>query len=90
MSKAQSQIIRSSRLAAIETLPNEMRDHALVDWQTVANLLGAKDIEHCREVVTKAGVPLVEISERRRLPRWGSLREFLNSRERAELCPERA
>jgi hypothetical protein len=79
-----------SRLAAIDALPNEMQDHALVDWQTVANIIGSKDVAYARETLTRAGVPLVHVSERRRLPRWGALREFLKSREKAELVPERA
>jgi hypothetical protein len=74
---------RPARLAAIDALPNEMQDHALVDWQTVANLLANKDIEYARALVTAAGVPLVHVSERRKLPRWGALREWLRSREHA-------
>ena len=68
------------RLAAIETLPNDMQDQALVDWATVATLCGYKNIEHCRELVSEH-VPLVQMSERRKLPTWGNLRAFLKSRE---------
>ena len=32
-----SKIPKSTRLAAIEALPDEMQDHALVDWRTVAH-----------------------------------------------------
>jgi hypothetical protein len=71
------------RLAAIEALPNEMQDYALLDWQTVADLLGNKDRQYARELVTAAGVPLVAVSKQRKLPRWGSLREFLLSREQS-------
>ncbi len=69
------------RLAAIEALPNEMQDYALVDWPTVALLFGYKDIEYARETLTQAGVPLVQLSDRKRLPRWGTLRDFIISRE---------
>ena len=69
------------RLAAIDTLPDEMKDFALIDWATVADLLGNKDREYARELVTAAGVPLVAVSKQRKLPRWGALRAFLTSRE---------
>jgi hypothetical protein len=75
------EIQKSSRLAAIEALPNEMQDYALVDWGTVALLMGNKDVAYARETLQQAGVPLVRVSERRQLPRWGSLREFLRARE---------
>lgn len=76
-----SNVIKPSRLAAIESLPEDMQDRALVDWATVAIVCAYDDVEHCREIVTKAGVPLVHISERRRLPTWGALRDWLKSRE---------
>ena len=69
------------RLAAIDALPNEMQDYALVDWPTVATILNNRDIEYARETIIKAGVPLVHVSERKRLPRWGALRDYLKSRE---------
>ncbi len=72
----------TERLSEIERLPAEIRDHCLVDWKTVATILGAKDIEHARNVITEAGVPRVHVSERRKLPRWGALRQFITSRER--------
>ena len=78
---------RLSRLAAIEALPHEMQDHALVDWATVANLLDKKDIVHAREIVTNAGVPLVHVSDRRKLPTWGALRKFIQTRQRAPATP---
>lgn len=67
----------------IESLPPQLRDDVLLDWHTVASLLGFKDIEHARQTVVAAGVPLVHLSARRRLPRWGALREFIAKRERA-------
>jgi hypothetical protein len=73
----------TKHLVAVETLPEDMREHALVDWATAARICGYKDIEYCREVITKAGVPLVQLSERRRLPTWGALRAWLKSRESA-------
>jgi hypothetical protein len=75
-------IHKSLRLAAIEALPHEMQEHALVDWKTVADLLAKKDVEHAREIVTNAGVPLVELSTRRKLPTWGELRKFIEARRR--------
>lgn len=72
---------KTSRLAAIDALPNEMQDHALVDWPTVATLCGFKDTEYARETIIKAGVPLVHVSDRKKLPTWGALRSFLQSRE---------
>jgi hypothetical protein len=72
-----------SRLAAIEALPHEMQDHALVDWPTVAALLNKKDVVDTRELITAAGVPLVHVSDRRKLPTWGAIREFIRTRQRA-------
>ena len=74
---------KSGRLAALEGLPDETRDHALVDWRTVTTLLGMKDVEHARKTLIDAGLPLVHVSERRRLPRWGTLRRWIESREGA-------
>jgi hypothetical protein len=74
---------KPTRLAAIEALPTEMQDDALVDWPTVATILGNKDVEYAREIVTKAGVPLVHLSERKKLPRWAALRDFIRGRETA-------
>jgi hypothetical protein len=78
---------KSPRLAAIEALPDQMQDHALVVWATVANLLDKKDVQHARELITAAGVPLVEVSTRRRLPTWGAVRQFIMSRQREPLTP---
>jgi hypothetical protein len=77
-------IRKSPRLAAIEALPNEMQEHALVDWATVAILLNHRDIDYAREIVTAAGVPLVYMSERRKLPTWGALRKFIQTRQREQ------
>jgi hypothetical protein len=79
-----SKIHKSARLAAIEALPDQTQDHALVDWRTVANLLDKKDVEHAREIITNAGVPLVHVSERRKLPTWGELRRFIETRRRPQ------
>lgn len=78
---------RLSRLAAIEALPREMQDHALVDWPTVAALLNKKDVVDTRELITAAGVPLVEVSTRRKLPTWRELRKFIESRQRDPATP---
>jgi hypothetical protein len=76
-------IHKAVRLAAIEALPDQMQDSALLDWPTVAALLNKKDIEHTRELITAAGVPLVHVSDRRKLPTWGAIREFIRTRQRA-------
>ena len=41
---------KSPRLAAIEALPNEMQDYALVDWATVAVLTGNEDVDYARKI----------------------------------------
>jgi hypothetical protein len=74
---------KPSRLAAIEALPGEMQEHALVDWPTVAVICNFKDIGYARNTIKKAGIPLVCVSERRKLPTWGTLRAWLQSREAA-------
>jgi hypothetical protein len=78
---------KSPRLAAIEALPNEMQDYALVDWATVAVLTGNEDVDYARRILTKAGVPLVEVSSRRKLPTWRELRKFIESRQRDPVTP---
>jgi hypothetical protein len=78
---------KPTRLAAIEALPTEMQDHALVDWPTVALMLGMKDVDYAREIVTAADVPLVHVSDRRRLPTWRTLRQFIETRQRANAPP---
>jgi hypothetical protein len=75
---------KPTRLAVIEALPTEMQENALVDWRTVADIIGCKDAEHAREMLISAGVPLVRLGGHmrpRRLPRWGVLRDWLRSRE---------
>lgn len=78
---AQTAISKPRRLLEIEALPYHMQDFALVDWSTVCIITASKDVENTREIITKAGVPLVRISERKKLPRWGELRTFLLGRE---------
>ena len=80
-------IHKAVRLAAIEALPDQMHHFALLDWPTVAALLNKKDIEHTRELITAAGVPLVHVSDRRKLPTWGAIREFIRTRQRAPAAP---
>src|SRR5262249_55148313 len=79
--------VKSARLAAIEALPTTMQDDALVDWPTVKVLCNFADTEHARKIITGAGVPLVDLSPRRKLPRWGALREYIRSRERVGAEP---
>jgi hypothetical protein len=69
------------KLEAIRALPDDMRDSALVDWQTATILCSLKDVEHCRDVLKEAGLPLVELTARRKLPTWGALKALLKSRE---------
>jgi hypothetical protein len=71
------------RLAVIESLPNEMQSYALVDWKTVAALGNFADVEHARNTLKAAGVPMTYISPRRCLPTWGDLRAFIESRKRS-------
>jgi hypothetical protein len=70
------------RLKEIEALPEAMRDDALVPWKTVAQICGADDVEYCRENLLRSGLKVVELSERRKLPRLGTLRAFLREREK--------
>ena len=72
-----------TRLAAIEALPTEMQEAALVDWRTVATLLNLKDEMYARDILIAAGIPLVQVTARRRLPRWGDLKTFLEKRAQA-------
>lgn len=71
------------RLAAIEALPADMQDYALVDWETAALVLNSKDPEHTRETLKKAGLPVVDLGGRRKLPTWGNLRALIKSRQAA-------
>jgi hypothetical protein len=73
------------RLAEIQRLPEQLRDDALVDWKTITLLLSSRDIQHTRRTLLNEGLPTVELSPRKRLPRWGTLREFLRKRERADV-----
>jgi len=75
--------VKPTRLLAIDSLPSEMQDFALVDWATVAALTANRDVETARETLVNAGLPLVRLSARRSLPRWGALRDFIKSREQA-------
>lgn len=67
----------------LESLPPEMQDWALVPWRHAATLLGFKDIRSAQEAVRDAGIPLVAISERKHLPRWGRIRGLIQDREAA-------
>lgn len=73
---------KPARLVAIDSLPAEMQPYALCDWATVAAVTGLRDVEHARETFLAAGLPVVHLSSKRKLPRWGVLRDFLISRER--------
>ena len=66
----------AKRLAVIEALPTQMQEYALVDWPTVAAMLSYDDLEQARKVLKEAGVPLVDVSSRKRLPTFGALRRI--------------
>jgi hypothetical protein len=72
----------SDRFSEIEQLPADLHDDSLVDWRTVTAMVGGRDIEHTRKMMLAAGLPVVSISARRKLPRLGKLREFLRNREK--------
>lgn len=72
--------MKQHRIAVIESLPANMQDSALVDWSTVAAILGV-NIWLARKIIRQHGVTLYKISERRELPKWGDLRQFLESRQ---------
>ena len=63
-------------------VPADMRDYYLVPWKTTGDMLNV-DPEKARAILRGAGVPLVKVSERRVLPRWGTLRDFIKQREAA-------
>jgi hypothetical protein len=69
-------------LNAIGTLPPAMQDSALVPWKTVAALLGQEDVANVRKNLMAAGLPVVHLNERRKLPTWGALRQHLKALER--------
>lgn len=71
-----------TRFRGIQALPDEMSDYALVDWQTVAAMFGTC-VPTARKIARENGIPLVAVSERKRLPRWGSVRQFIVAREQA-------
>lgn len=75
------EITKPDRLAAIEAQPAEIRDYCIIEWADVASILGYDDVEHCRKVVIRAGLPTVRLSERKNCPRLGALREFIKGRE---------
>ena len=58
----------TSRLHEIKSLPDFMQDAALVDWPTAAALMSTC-VPSARKIVRDNGIPLVELSERKRLPR---------------------
>lgn len=63
-------------------LPDYVQDHSLLNWPAVAAVLGCS-IPTARKIVKDNSIPLVPVSERKRLPRWGSIRQFIESRETA-------
>jgi hypothetical protein len=74
------ELTNPDRRAAVEAYPAEIQDHCIIEWRDVAAILSFHDVEYCRKVVLAAGVPTVRLSERKNCPRWGDLREYINSR----------
>jgi hypothetical protein len=68
---------KPARLLAIESLPPELRDHALLDWPTVAAMLDRKDPHYVRKLLIADGVPVVSIGGRRKLPTTKAIREYI-------------
>lgn len=68
-----------SRLDAIESLPRELQDNALIDWRTFATLVDKKDVESARDWAKSLGIALVDTG-RRKLPRWKDVRALLEAR----------
>ena len=70
---------KPSRLDAVQALPPELQDYALIDWRTFALLLDRKDVEAAREWAMSLGLPLVNLG-RRKLPRWKDVRALIEAR----------
>ena len=70
------------RIKEIEAMPEHLRDSALVRWRTVAALCDQKDVKSYGKKLLRLGLPVVDLNGRERLPRWGTLREFLRKLER--------
>jgi hypothetical protein len=71
---------KPSRLDAIESLPAEIRDNALIDWQTFADIFDRKDVANTRKWAMSLGLPLVNLG-RRKLPRWKDVRALIEARK---------
>jgi len=74
------------RLREIKSLPDYMQDDALVDWSTAAALLNTC-VPSARKIVRDNNIPVVAVSERKNMPRWAALRNFIKSRERVAKSP---
>jgi hypothetical protein len=77
-----TQKIPKDRFAEIESLPEGLRPHALVPWETVCQMLASKDVEWTRKTLIAEGLPTVQVSPQRRLPRVSALLAFLAAREK--------
>jgi len=67
----------------IESLPADVRDNALVDWRTFADIFARKDVEAARDWAKSLGIKLVRTG-RRELPTWKEVREL---QKRLEFTP---
>jgi hypothetical protein len=70
---------KSTRLVEIETLPAEVKENALIDWRTFAQIFARKDVEAARIWATSLGLPLVDTG-RRKLPRWKDVLALMEAR----------
>jgi hypothetical protein len=77
------EVLTLRSLARIESIPAPLRDDALLDWRTVAALMGGKDIEYTREKFTERaaelGEKLVRTGPRRKLPSIRTFRKVMAS-----------
>ena len=74
--------LKSARRARLAALPAELQDDALLDWRMAADLAGYEDVQYARKTLIAQGLPLVELSPRRKRPTLRALREHLAARQR--------
>ena len=72
----------TTRLERLGHLPESVQLESLVPWKDVTVMCGGRDVEHTRRLFRKAKVPLVQVSERKELPRLRTVLDLLASRER--------
>jgi hypothetical protein len=71
------------KIRRIESLPEPLREDALLEWRAVADLWGAKDTENTRQKfkarAEEIGEKLIHISSRRQLPTVATYRKVTAS-----------